>query len=332
MFDGHIHFSRDLQAERLASVMELNHYDDAALLCIAKGTERHTEYDALEFRDHCRRKGCRTKIHVFGGVDHSVYTLSKADMSKALVNRLDELMAGDFAGVKFVEGKPNIRKAYHVPPFDSDVWEPFWKKAEEEFFPVIMHVNDPETFWGVDPEASPEEIAFRKSCGWLYNETFINNEAQYAEILNVLERHPRLNILFPHFFFLSKQLSRFSEIFERFPNVMTDLTPGVELFINLSENAAEASRFLNRWQDRICYGTDIGSRQVVEPAPAPLNLEETKARVDLVQGFLTAKEDHLLEPNAYYHGSQARVLRPMHLDDGALEKIFDKNFRRFMER
>lgn len=333
MFDGHIHYSADLQPERLIGVFRENHYDAAALLCIPKGMQRNTEQDVFDFKKQCEAAGVPTRIYVFGGLDHRVFgTASADDLAKALPERVGHLMELGCTGVKILAGKPNVRKDWGIPGFDTPVWEPFWQLLEAERIPVIMHVNDPETFWGDDPTASPEEIAFRRSCGWLYDGSFVNNEVQYAEVLHVVERHPRLKILFPHFFFLSCQLPRFASILERFPNVMTDLTPGVEMFYNLSAQGDAAAEFFDRWQDRICYGTDIGSRQVVESGPLPLNLAESEARISLVRDFLTAEEDHLLVPNAYYHGDKTHVIHPLHLSAAAQEKIFDTNFRRFIQK
>lgn len=82
-----------------------------------------------------------------------------------------------------------------MPDFDAPCWEPFWAWAEEAGVPFMWHVNDPENFW--DAAHAP---AFAVAQGWLYDDSYINNEAQYAQVLSVLARHPRLRIVFAHFF------------------------------------------------------------------------------------------------------------------------------------
>ena len=86
-----------------------------------------------------------------------------------------------------LEGKPNIRKYYPIPDFDQSVWEDYWAYLEQEQISVYMHVNDPEEFW----DAS-QVTEFAKKAGWFYDETYVNNEDQYRQMQNVLERHPKL--------------------------------------------------------------------------------------------------------------------------------------------
>ena len=78
-----------------------------------------------------------------------------------------------------------------------------------------------------------------------------------------MKRHPRLRILFPHFFFLSKDLGRLAAMLDQYPNVHTDVTPGIELYFNLSDQEKEAKAFFAKYQNRICFGTDIGADSLI---------------------------------------------------------------------
>ena len=82
-------------------------------------------------------------------------------------------------------------------------------------------------------------------------------------MLSVLARHPRLRIVFAHFFFMSAQLDRLSGILDRYENVSVDLTPGIEMYENFSAAPERARAFFVRYADRIIYGTDIGGRCVL---------------------------------------------------------------------
>ena len=50
---------------------------------------------------------------------------------------------------------------------------------------------------------------------------------------------------------------------EQFRGMRIDITPGIELYYNLSRQHREEKSFFEQYQDRILYGTDIGARQVV---------------------------------------------------------------------
>ena len=79
-------------------------------------------------------------------------------------------------------------------------------RVEELGLPVAWHVNDPEEFW--EPEKLPAWARERK---WGYGPEDVQKEQLYAEVDEVLDRHPDLNIIFAHFYFLSADLPRASD-------------------------------------------------------------------------------------------------------------------------
>lgn len=191
-----------------------------------------------------------------------------------------------------------------------------------------MHVNDPAEFWD-----ESRVSAFAKKAGWFYDETYVNNEDQYRQMGQVLAKHPRLRILFPHFFFFSEQLERLGAILDRYPNVQIDVTPGIELYYNLSERHDQAVKFFEKYQDRICFGTDIGARSVIAEQEKPLSLEESESRMKLITGFLETKGDYVLHPDGYYvAGDRDRVMHGLGLSREILEKIYETNFLKFIDK
>ena len=142
-----------------------------------------------------------------------------------------------------------------------------------------------------------------------------------------MERHPRLRILFPHFFFLSCQLKRLAKILDSYPNVWIDLTPGIELYYNLSAQGDTARQFIDRYQNRIIYGTDMGARVLIRKEDVPLSIEECRSRVKLIRDFLETKGDYLLTEDGYYVVERDPVI--MHglgLSEEVLNKIYHRIF------
>lgn len=321
--DGHIHFAEDLQPERLTAVIEEQKLSGIVLLCIPKGGVRPVEQDAFAFQETCD-----IPVWIFGGLDRNIFRRQsqKEQTAQELVAEIDRLMGLGCSGIKMLEGKPDVRKHDKVPDFDSDVWEGYWSEAERRRIPIIMHVNDPEEFW------DEEQVSdYAKKAGWFYDRTYVNNEEQYGQMFRVLERHPRLRILFPHFYFMSRKLARLASILDLFPEVRIDITPGVELYYNLSENSKEAVRFFERYQDRICYGTDIGARSVIWKDPRPLSMEESRARGQLVTEFLETEGDYMLEADGYYvRDKKPTLMHGLGLPENILEKIYGVNFMSFI--
>ncbi|MDD2978606.1 MAG: amidohydrolase family protein [Hespellia sp.] len=350
MIDAHIHFSSDIGAEDLKRFLEENGMTGIALQCIPKGGVRAVEEDAFSYAE---RSGI--PVYIFGGLSRNIWSegdrasqqkmsrdqvgqisqqqtseeqVSQQQLSDRLLAEARRLMACGCTGIKMLEGKPDVRKNFHIPDFDTEVWDSYWSYLEENEIPVYFHVNDPEEFW------NPNLVAdYVKAAGWFYGDGYIGNEEQYRQVLQVLSNHPNLKILFPHFFFLSADLPRLSGILDSFKNVRIDVTPGVELYYNLSENVKEAKAFFEKYQDRILYGTDIGARNVIAKEDKPFNLEESKARVRLIRDFLEKKCDYLLiADGAYVKEREPTVMHGLGLDENVLAKIYVENFLEFIKR
>ena len=212
-----------------------------------------------------------------------------------------------------------------MPPFDDARWEAFWAWAEESGTPILWHVNDPENFW--DFEHAP---AFAVQQGWLYDESYVNNEAQYAEVLNVLSRHPALKIDFAHFFFMSAQLDRLDGILSRFENVRVDLTPGIEMYENFSADIDRARAFFERWHERIIYGTDICGRCILMGEAKELDEWENLRRPEIVREFLTLDGERKIASDGHFLIKRAPfVMRGLGLRGERLGEILGGNFARF---
>ena len=331
--DSHIHYDLTLGNDRILKALEYEQADRAAFLCIPKGRSAgmdQTIDDALRFAGDAAGFGIR--IDVFGGIDRNIYLQADTQeaMAENLCRQIGLLTEKGCAGIKMLEGKPNTRKAYPIPDFDCETWDPFWTEAEKRQIPIIMHMNDPETFW----DESRVDV-FARKAGWFYDETYVNNEDQYAQMDRVLSRHPSLRILFPHFYFLSMQLDRLADIFDHCPNVYTDVTPGTELILNMGTAGTheKAYRFFMNYQDRILYGTDIGGRQVIREEPVLLCMEESYARVDLVRHFLETRGEYLLaDDGAYFTGRGEVNMTGLGLPDDVLEKVFRENYEVFLQR
>lgn len=262
--------------------------------------------------------------YVFSSLDVTVLFKNQGRIGKPMREYAKKMLKAGCDGIKIIEGKPAMRKMMPVPSFDDPQWDPFWAWAEAEGVPILWHVNDPEEFW--DLKKAPKWAVER---GWCYDETFINNEAQYTEVLNMLAKFPKIKIIFAHFFFMSAQLDRLASILDRYPNISVDLTPGIEMYRNFSENAEAARAFFLKYQDRIVYGTDVGAQNVL--SENPFSEEESTARTMIVQNFLEKDKPYELKPDGHFLSAE-RVFRvvPMDFDQTVLKKIYHENFERFV--
>jgi predicted TIM-barrel fold metal-dependent hydrolase len=212
-------------------------------------------------------------------------------------------------------GTKTVTRDRHTP-LDSQTYEGFWAACEDEKLAVDCHIGDPEDFWYEDQ--TPD---WAKARGWgYYKGDYPPLEELYGEVENVLTRHPRLKIIFPHLLFLSPHMERLGELFRRHPGAHVDLAPGVELIYNISRRRDDWRSFFTRHSDRILLGTDIGMSKTVT---------EHAARVWMLRTFLETGEEFYTPPEA--DELLTRYELPyigLDLPAAALGKIYTGNFRR----
>ncbi len=323
VLDGHVHYTLDLDPAYFVSLLERTGTERANLAAITHGDRVSCTPELLALKALYPER-----FYVFGSLDPCLYYRGGADMGEKQAAYAEKLMAAGCDGIKLLEGKPQLRKALPVPDFDAPCWETFWAWAEKNGVPVLWHVNDPESFW--DPAKVP---AWAAGQGWLYDDSYINNEEQYRQVLAVPQRHPALKILFAHFFFLSAQLERLSAILDADPCVMVDLTPGIEMYENFSLAPERTRAFFEKYHDRIVYGTDIGSRFVYNPGGKAFNERENLRRPEIVRAFLTNTEAETVRADGnFVVGRPDFEMMGLGLRGERLEEILSGNFLRFVGR
>ena len=322
VIDCHIHNSYNLNIDFLESFLKDTYIDKVNLLACMS-----TKCLSLAPKALRMKAKYPDKFTVFVCPDISGYYLNKDNLGEYQKEYIDKLLKAGADGIKLLEGKPQMRKMFPIPDFDDIVWEPFWEYLESNHVPIIFHVNDPEEFWN---KSIAPDFAIRE--GWLYDESFINNEAQYIQVLNVLEKHPELRICFPHFFFMSRHLDRLSNILDTYKNVKVDLTPGIEMYENFSNNYDASLEFFNKYHDRIMFGTDIGGRCVLGKGEnRPFDVIENLRRPEIVLDFLSSDETLNISSDGHYIIDRPTFkMRGLNLKDEILEEILNLNFNNFI--
>ncbi len=109
------------------------------------------------------------------------------------------------------------------------------------------------------------------------------------------------------------------------PRVGFDISPGVELLYNLSQNREQARNFFIRHADRIYFGTDAG---LLQQAP----VESVEARIRLMLRFLTTSDTFRLPADADFllGPPEDGIVKGLDLPVAVLERILVANARQRM--
>jgi len=214
--------------------------------------------------------------------------------------QLEDLIQIGFDGIKLLETQPNARKLLGIGLSDP-CYEPFFARLEAEQISVIWHVGNPAFFW--DPDAAEKGV----NPNWCYCGTdMLGYEEIMSETFAVMDRHPNLRVIFAHLFFMGDQPQRLFNVMERYPNVCVDITPGVEMYPQMSENPRFWHDFFIRYADRIVLGTDSSTFCFGRSLP-------------YIYRFLSTADEFCFSTGKTVHG--------LGLTMDVVEKILHQNFR-----
>ena len=285
------------------------------------GFEEHREISGLKSMNICAlpsHEGAANNIvagfykiahpntFAHGGVVHFVPTYEKEKEGFELVTQYKELMEIGFDGIKMLEGKPSyhkeIGKELNTPSMDA-----LFDAIEKDGTHLVFHVNDPAEFW--KRECVSQEIV---DNGWFYGDgTYASHEELYRQAERVLEKHPSLKVTFAHFYFCGETPEKLSALFDKYPNMGVDLTPGTEMYTSFEKHHDFYRDFFIKYSDRIMLGTD---------GTFPLETRYHAWCIDILYRFIATDEKMMAFNDS--------ILTGMNIKGEERENILYKNFER----
>ena len=234
------------------------------------------------------------------------------------VTQLDELEQIGFDGIKMLEGKPTLHRTIGKNLLNLN-HDKFFAEAEKRGTHIIFHASDPEEFWT------------EEGGDYYDDDTFAPSEEIYRQIYQILENHPNLKITFAHFFFKSGKPQDLIKLFEKYPNVCVDLTPGWEMYLSFYENKEYFRDFFTKYSKRIILGTDAYFPRASECSMWLVDrVYRFISSLDVVKGVADRYESGLCLPDnaindiTYLNFERRVSSRPKQIDKQALKKYYEK--------
>jgi len=137
---------------------------------------------------------------------------------------------------------------------DDPRMDPIWQKCAELGMPVSLHVADP--VWAYQPIDKTNDGLMNAFTWRLDNKPDTVKFDGMIEILErTLKRHPRTTFVACHMANLDFDLNRLGKMLDTYPNLYADTSAR---FGELASAPRASIAFLNKYADRVVYGTDQG--------------------------------------------------------------------------
>ena len=259
-FDGHLHTFRFKVPVRESIRLFQRQFDrfgveKATFLALPCDTiPGKIEFDQTDLIDNLRAMYFKAVFspngYAYAGLEYLGLDLTDVQaVSASILEQVKLYKRVGYDGMKMYEGHPNHRKCLGYP-LDHEVFDAFFDFCEKENFPILMHLANPPHFWD---ETQVSE--YWKARGCYFDETYSSFDGLQQEVLRRLDKNPHLNFSLAHWGFLIWNKAN-AEKFMSYPNTKLDVCPGGENFFKILEEPAYWVPFIEKYSDRIIYGTD----------------------------------------------------------------------------
>ena len=302
--DCHMHIRGERKEEVFAMLDDAysKGITDAALLALPS-CYSISENLAVLYYKMCYSK---IKVRAFGG-------LHLTDMFKNIPyeTQVEKLLDLGCDGIKLYDMKPEIRY-YNGRGIDNPAYDQMFSLMEERRTPVLIHANDPKEMWEQKDATHTDGLSIYRGC--YIDKPYMGYREIKAECLSMLEKHPKLNVVFAHFFFLSPDLEEATRLMEQYPNLKVDLAPASDMYFHFAENISGWHDFFTKYSSRILFGTDLSAYK-----------DFNKEIIDLVYSVLTHDDTEFQMP---CYGNW--MIRGLGLDPSTVENICYNSFEQFV--
>jgi predicted TIM-barrel fold metal-dependent hydrolase len=206
------------------------------------------------------------RVAVFAGLDYARWS-EDVRFGETEAERLRDGVAAGARGLKVWKllGLRARDAAGRLVAVDDERLDPLWAAAGELGVPITIHIADPIAFFEPLDGSNERWEELHEHPDWHFWPTRpagrpdLDGFPPFDELIDGLEaivvRHPSTVFIGAHVGCAAEDLARVSTILERAPNFHVDLAARIG---ELGRQPSTARAFIERWADRVLFGTDMG--------------------------------------------------------------------------
>ena len=263
----------------------------------------------------------------------NAYGIGEADFEEKTIRRFETQIA---AGARMVKVWKNIGMvdkdaAGNYVQIDDPRFQPIWDFLVEKGIPVLAHIGEPIQAWRPLEEGNPHFNYFSRNPQY---HAYLNLEIpRYETIIgardNWLARNPELVVVGAHLGSTEHDVDLVAERLDRFPNFHVE--PAARFGDLARQDSRKVREFFIKYQDRILYGTDLGTSRPADE----LGAEAIEARRQDTEKMISLHWTYLSGNDTLYYDSHM-VSFPIHthslnLPREVLQKVYAGNAKRILK-
>jgi predicted TIM-barrel fold metal-dependent hydrolase len=137
---------------------------------------------------------------------------------------------------------------------DDPRFDPMWDACGRLGLPVAIHVSDPEAFFTPIDRFNERYDELGNHPDWSFHDRDFPSNAELLAARNrMFARHPKTQFIVLHVGNNAENLGFVSENLDRFPNTIVETGARIG---ELGRQPRAARRFIEKYQDRVLFGTD----------------------------------------------------------------------------
>jgi predicted TIM-barrel fold metal-dependent hydrolase len=206
---------------------------------------------------------------------------------------------------------------------DDKRFDPMWEAAGALGMPIAIHTSDPEAFFLPIDKFNERYEELHAHPDWSFHgKDFPSNRELQEARRNVMRRHPRTQFVCLHTAD-SEDLPYVSECLNQHPNMHVDIAARIG---ELGRQPRAARKFIDRYQDRVVFGTDA--------SPNSRNVPQQlfgDALYEIYYRFLETEDEYFPYAPASKPPQGRWNIYGLGLADGVLKKVYHDNAARLLK-
>ena len=318
VYDVHVHFLFEIPLDETIEIFKeefaVTGTEKYAFLSIPHEVESDKKSIYTDYMQNIKalylKKEFSPNSYAFAGLIHPDSYDDIEAVADEFLRQVKEYVSVGFDGIKMLEGYPSLLKLRNIP-LDSPVYDKFYAFCEENEIPIISHIANPAENWDIT-RASKQAI----EAGRVYDDTYPTKGEITAQTFRVMEKFPKLRLALAHCGFLAYDIKEAERFMAHFENTILDITPGGEQLLIMSRDWETWKSFVEKYHDRIIYGTDY----YAFPKNENWKVSFTR-RPQLIRDLFETDEVHFYIDKKF---------KGINLDRKLRDKIYRENFMCFL--